>query len=342
MLDDPKFENARLALARHGGNLNAAIETFPNAPLPWLDLSTGISPYPYPFTELPRDLYAKLPEPAALAALEKLAAKTFGAQEPACVIAGAGTQNFIQWLPFLLAPKKIGILGFTYSEYARAFAAFGSEVYVCEAVAELAHMDAALIVNPNNPDGRCVAARELCRLAETLSARGGVLIVDEAFGDMHETATSVAPVLPEFGGMVLRSFGKAYGLPGIRLGFAIGPPGLVSRLRGLLGPWPVAAPAIAIGREALADRGFLAASRKKLLNDVALLDELLAEAGFAAIGGTLLFRLVGHAEAEKKFQKLGAAGILVRPFSERPTWLRFGVPASDVLRRRLRGALLPR
>jgi cobalamin biosynthetic protein CobC len=328
-----------LAFAEHGGNLAAARRLFPAAPEPWLDLSTGISPYPFPFAILPAEAFTRLPDPEAIAGLETRAAEFYGACDSAGVVAAPGSQAVIQWLPQLLRARRVGIFGFAYGEYARAFAAAGAEVSIHADLAALAAMDVAVVVNPNNPDGRHVSVAELLRLASRLEERKGVLVVDEAFADFLPKAASLVPQLPAEGAIVLRSFGKSFGLAGLRLGFAIASAPLAAALRRALGPWAVSGAAIAIGQSAFADHAWLERTAQNLAADAAALDFLLEKAGMAVLGGTSLFRLARHARAEKIFRTLAEAGILVRPFAGRPDWLRFGIPCRDADRARLAAAL---
>ena len=58
------------ALAYHGGALDVARRLQPDAPEPWIDLSTGVNPHPYPLPELAPDVWTRLPDSAALARLE--------------------------------------------------------------------------------------------------------------------------------------------------------------------------------------------------------------------------------------------------------------------------------
>ena len=139
--------------------------------------------------------------------------------------------------------------------------------------------------------------------------------------------------------LVLRGFGKFFGLAGLRLGFAVCAPELARTLREGLGPWPVSGPALEIGRVAIADRGWIEAMRAKLKSEAKRLDATLAEAGLAILGGTDLFRLAGAPRAWALFEHLGRQGILVRPFAEQPRWLRFGLPPSPAARKRLATAL---
>ena len=176
-----------------------------------------------------------------------------------------------------------------------------------------------VLCNPNNPDGRLIAAANLL----TRVGRG-LLVVDEAFADFAP-ADSLAPHLPLPGVVVLRSFGKAYGLAGVRLGFALAEPGLAAMIRNALGPWAVSGPALHIGTQALQDRDWLRDAGARLHRDVARLDALLAHAGLSVLGGTALFRLADGDPAWAA--RLGRAGILVRRFADAPGRLRFGIPA---------------
>jgi cobalamin biosynthetic protein CobC len=215
----------------HGGDLGEARRLFPGATEPWIDLSTGINPIPYPLPPLAPDLFARLPEPQAHGDLEAAAAEAYGADDAGCVVAAPGTQILISLLPSLRPRGRVAILGPTYAEHARAWRVAGHAVAEVGSLQAMGEVDVAVIVNPNNPDGRLVPADALRGLADRLHRRGGWLVVDEAFADF-DAAESLVPALPE-GAVVLRSFGKTYGLAGIRLGFAIarGPAGAMLRVR---------------------------------------------------------------------------------------------------------------
>jgi len=325
----------------HGGNLNAARRLFPDAPEPWIDLSTGINPVPYPVGDIPATAFARLPEPSALAALEQAARRVYGAAPSAEIVAAPGTQAVIQWLPHIFPARRVGILGHTYGEHAQCWRTAGAEIVAANTLADFERCDAGVVVNPNNPDGRIVEPDALAATAASLAARGGMLVVDEAFMDVMPPAMSLAPSLPDAGAIVLRSFGKTYGLAGIRLGFALASPELGRRLRTALGPWAVSGPTIEIARRALADRDWLAQTITYLIRDAERLDHLLKTAGFAIVGGTPLFRLAEREEAGVWFERLGRAGILTRPFPARPSALRFGIPSDETRWVRLETALSP-
>jgi len=317
-----------LAIA-HGGGLIAARLRFPGAPEPWIDLSTGINAVPYPISPLSPAAFHRLPEPEEVQHLEAVAAQAYGVVDPRMVVAAPGTQILISLLPRLLRLDRVAIVGPTYAEHAAAWAAAGSTVDSVTDISNVGRAPGVVLCNPNNPDGRCTRSRKLVQVAQRLAW----LVVDEAFADLEEPDLSIAPALPS-NAVALRSFGKTYGLAGLRLGFAIAAPDVARMIRGALGPWAVSGAAIEIGVAALMDRKWLAATRARLQQDTARLDDLLTAAGMQVIGGTRLFCLASthdvHLTNGKTmwFERLGQAGILVRRFDAQPDWLRFGIPAN--------------
>ncbi len=331
----PGFE----ALAYHGGDLAVARRLAPDAPEPWIDLSTGINPHSYPLPALAPEAWTRLPDRESVARLEAAAAARYGAADPAQLVAAAGSQQIIQTLARLLPARRVGVLGVTYAGHERAWRIAGATVERVEDIARLADFDLGVIVNPNNPDGRVVDKAQLFALAQSFAARGGMLIVDEAFMDFDASEQSLAPALPP-DAIVLRSFGKAYGLAGLRLGFAVAPLGIADQLRAALGPWAVSGPAIAIGRLALSDTAWREAAQARLSADAARLDRLLIDGGWTILGGTKLFRLAERSDARVVFERLLRAGVLTRPFADAPHLLRFGLPASGEKWERLTAALI--
>ncbi|MCT8971905.1 threonine-phosphate decarboxylase CobD [Microbaculum marinisediminis] len=322
----------------HGGRLAEARRLFPGAAEPIIDLSTGINPRPYPVPDVPAEVWARLPEPSDAAALEAVAAATYGG-DPTRVVAAPGTQVLISLLPRIVPLTSVAVVGPTYAEHAAAWAQSGAAVTEVGSHEAAAGHDGIVLCNPNNPDGRRTDPDTLAALASGLAARGGLLVVDEAFADLEDGPLSLIPDLPGAGVVVLRSFGKTYGLAGLRLGFAVAGPELAAKIRAALGPWAVSGPAIGIGRRALADTGWLAATRARLDGDRQRLDGLLTRAGLAVVGGTRLYRLAESAQAPAVFDRLGQAGIFVRRFAYRPDWLRFGMPGDEAAWARLAAAL---
>jgi cobalamin biosynthetic protein CobC len=324
----------------HGGRLAEARRQFPGTPEPFLDLSTGINPIPYDVPALPPECFTRLPEPEAVEALQSAAAAAYGVADPTMVVAAPGTQILIDLLPRLWKLRSVAVLGPTYAEHAQAWSRIDCRVDCVTDFAELGAADGAVVCNPNNPDGRRIGRRQLLALADRLATTpGGLLLVDEAFADLEGGDLSVADALPHPALIVLRSFGKTYGLAGLRLGFALASPARAATIRAALGPWAVSGPSIAVGREALADREWLTRAQARLAEAASALDGELAKAGLRVLGGTRLFRLAEANNAGEVFARLGQAGIFVRRFADRPTWLRFGQPAGADAWQRLRAAL---
>lgn len=326
MFDEP---HVRKAAAFHGGDLSAAEKMFGRPAQGWLDLSTGINPVPYPLPEIAPERWTSLPDAAAIAALNAAAADYFGAADLTQVVAAPGTQSLIQWLPRLRPPGRVAIVGPTYGEHERSWRAAGHEVIGIAAISDLPpETDVAVVVNPNNPDGRTDAPGDLAELAAALGARGGWLVVDEAFVDPVPELSAV-PFTGSGGLIVLRSFGKFFGLAGLRLGFAVCAPGLAETIGAAIGPWAVSGAAIEVAMSAYRDNLWVERTRERLAADQARLDALLGGSGLEVIGGTRLFRLTECPDSEALFARLGRAGIYLRVFPERTGWLRFGLPGRE-------------
>ncbi len=318
----------------HGGDLATARALFPEAPEPWVDLSTGINPIPYPLPALPLSLWTRLPGADDEAALLAAAREAYRVPAHADIVAAPGTQILIELLPRLAPAGPVTILGPTYAEHGHAWRKAGYAVSETATPAEAAATIVA--VNPNNPDGRVLSREELAALAAHCAVRGGLLVIDEAFADFTPE-TSIVPDLPA-GAIVLRSFGKTYGLAGLRLGFAIGAPEPMAKLKAALGPWSVAGPALHVGAQALSDAAWLAETGRERGRDAARLDALLVPHG-RVIGGTPLFRLLETPQAATLFARLGRHGIYVRRFQNALDRLRFGLPGDELSWSRLHAAL---
>ena len=323
----------------HGGDLSAAQRLFPDAPKPFIDLSTGINPNPYPLPPLEAELFARLPDAVATACLAAAAATSYGAPSAAHVVPAPGTQILLPLVAGLVRPGRAAILSPTYNEHARAARLAGHSVIETRESAALCDADLAIVANPNSPDGRLIDREALLALAAKLRGRGGILVVDEAFMDVGPPGISLAGDVGRGNLVVLRSFGKFFGLAGIRLGFALLDRPYAVRLAAMLGPWAVSGPALAIGAAALADTPWIEATRHRLMAASARLDGILIGAGLGIPGGTALFRLVRTPSARALFHHLGRAGILVRNFADKATWLRFGLPAGEEEWQRLQIAM---
>ena len=296
----------------HGGGIDNAIARFGGTRDDWIDLSTGINPVPYPIPSLPPDAWTALPDQAAFARLEAAARRFWAVPDEAAVLPATGASAIIAALPRVLAGKTVDIAKPTYNEHAAAFAAAGWQVVSRDA-------DAQVVVHPNNPDGRIWQADDL---------HAGTVIIDESFCDVIPDRSLIGLAgRPRH--LVLKSFGKFWGLAGLRLGFIIGDPTLIAALRDLLGPWQVSGPALAIGATALADEGWADATRSRLAADAARLDRIMQVHGATPIGGTSLFRLYSVTDAKALQDHLASRHIWTRIFPYSDNWIRLGLPAPD-------------
>ncbi len=331
--------NPLAEIADHGGNLERARALFPHAPGPWVDLSTGINPHPYPLFDLPATAFTRLPEPERSEELVHLAATAYAAPSPHYVAAAPGTQSLLPIIARMVPKGRAYILGPTYAEHARAAALAGHAVEQVDEIDPLAEADLAVVVNPNNPDGRLVEHFRLIETAERMRRKGGLLVVDEAFMDVA-SGQSMAADVGQGGVVVLRSFGKFFGLAGLRLGFAIADTSHAAWIKAQLGPWAVSGPALEYGLQALSDIEWQNRMRERLAIEARGLDALLLAAGLPQPNGTALFRFLRYECAARLFEHLGRQGILTRAFSAMPDALRLGLPATGEAWQRLETALL--
>ncbi|WP_457583465.1 threonine-phosphate decarboxylase CobD [Ensifer canadensis] len=322
----------------HGGGITEAAARFGGRFEDWLDLSTGINPRPVELPPVPQQAWHRLPDKQTIDAARAAAASYYGTNgiQPLPV---PGTQSVIQLLPRLVAAgRRAAVFGPTYGEYTRVLAAAGFAVDRVERAEDLgADHGLAVVVNPNNPTGRAFQPAEILAMAATMRANGGLLVVDEAFGDLEPDFSVAGHVGAHDNLIVFRSFGKFFGLAGLRLGFVVARGALLDAFREWLGPWAVSGPALVISRALMAgDTQSIAAG---ILERRAGLDAVLDDAGLKRIGGTGLFVLVEQADAGALHRHLCEAHILTRKFDYDPRWLRIGLAPDAEGDQRLADAL---
>jgi len=241
--------------------------------------------------------------------LERAARRFWSVPQGAAILAAPGASALIARIPAVFAGAAVDIPAPTYNEHAAAFRAHDWQVTPSDEVRVLVH--------PNNPDGRFWAQEDLAPIT----------VIDESFCDIAPKR-SLVHLAERPDTIVLKSFGKFWGLAGLRLGFAIGDPDLIARLADLIGPWAVSGPALRIGATALHDEAWADQTRARLTADAERLDALMLQAGTQIVGGTSLFRLYDVGDAAHWQDKLAQAHIWSRifPYSER--WLRLGLPAA--------------
>ncbi|GGL75064.1 threonine-phosphate decarboxylase [Wenxinia marina] len=301
----------------HGGGIDAAADRWGGTRADWIDLSTGINPVPYPLDTLEPQAWTALPDRAATDRLIAAARTFWQVPQGARIVPAPGASALIARMPDLAPPGAVRIPTPTYNEHAAAFRAAGREV------GDDAAAPACVLVHPNNPDGRLWP----------VPGDAALTVIDESFCDTDPAASHVARTQRP-GTIVLKSFGKFWGLAGLRLGVAIGHPDTLAPAGGrslddLLGPWPVSGPALQIGARALEDGVWAEEARARLVRNAARLDALLTGAGARVAGGTPLFRLYKVDDAGAWQERLAAARIWSRTFPYSRTWLRLGLPGPE-------------
>lgn len=296
----------------HGGGLDSAIVRYGGHRSDWIDLSTGINPHQYPVPPLTHDVWTALPDTEAATRLTAAARHFWSVPDAAGVLATPGASSIIAQIPRLAPGGTVRIQTPTYNEHAASFAAHGWTV------SNDGPADACVLVHPNNPDGH---------MWTHAGADAGLAVIDESFCDVAPDASHIAQAARP-GTLILKSFGKFWGLAGLRLGFVIGDPTLVARLAEMLGPWPVSGIALEVGAKALEDKTWAAETRARLAEDAQRLDNLVTAHGADLVGGTSLFRLYNVGDASAYQQRLAEAHIWSRIFPYSTRWLRLGLPAT--------------
>ena len=172
-------------------------------------------------SDLPADVWQRLPSRADEETLIAAAREAYAIPASAGIVAAAGTQSLIQWLPQLASSGPVAIAEPTYNEHAPAWRLAGHDVI---ARADLDDLPQAVrhvvVVNPNNPDGRVISRAALARIAGLVKERGGWLVVDEAFADVepeikrHRIVRRSAHCGAAFVREILRPCGAAIGICG--------------------------------------------------------------------------------------------------------------------------------
>ncbi len=322
-------------MLEHGGRLRLAAARYGVPLADWLDLSTGINPNGWPVPAVPADAWSRLPEDED--GLTGAACSYYGTR---ALLPVAGSQAAIQALPQLRAPGRVAVIHPGYAEHAQAWRRAGhgvTPVTAKELDDAVPQSDVLVLIHPNNPTGARFSLEQMLDWHAQLAARGGWLVVDEAFMDATPEH-SLAPVCPRPGLIVLRSLGKFFGLAGARVGFVLAETSLLEKMHAQLGPWTVTAPSRWVATQALADFPWQQQARRRLAQDSERKVSLLKRHGLTPQGGCVLFQWVCTPRAAELHDRLARRGILTRHFDD-PQSLRFGLPGDEAVWARLDTAL---
>ena len=327
----------------HGGNFMAAAKAYGFDPAEVIDLSTGIAPYSYPIdgVDLTARHWRDLPQTETEHALMDQMTSHWGCDSSANVMLAPGSGLIISLAGFLRPKTTVMIPDPAYSEHEIAWRHKGHAVVTYPAGDIPTLTDDARVViaiQPGNPTGHINPPQDWDGLIDELAGRDGLLVVDEAYIDLMPD-NSLLSRGGRKGLLVIRSFGKFYGLAGLRLGAAVGHADDIHTLKQIMGPWAVSTPALEIGLKAMTDRAWANQQRQRLASDMARLTAMMTEAGLTPYGGTDLYLLIQDNDAKTLHQHLARHGIWTRVFTYNPEWIRFGLPAHEGEWNRLQSAL---
>ncbi|WP_339669078.1 threonine-phosphate decarboxylase [Dasania marina] len=316
-------------MLEHGGNLLQARQQYPDAQQPWLDLSTGISPWSWPVTDLPQACWQRLPEYSD--SFSRVVSNYYGVQG---LVPVAGSQQAIELLPQLLPPSTVAMPLWGYAEHRQAWQKAGHQLLTYNSYAHLLglldQVEHVLVINPNNPTGELWDNTALQRLQQKVA---GYLIIDEAFIDSC-SQTSMLQHVEQGSLIVLRSMGKFFGLAGMRVGFVYLPIELKARFEQRLLLWGLTAPSLYIAEQALSDSAWQIQQQQRIHNMQQAMQQLLATRlpDFTIKPGPLFISVAGPYEKLRSIkQQFAQQGIWLRIFApQQPDGdglLRFGLPA---------------
>lgn len=332
-----------MAAIDHGGELQKTCALYGGNLDEWLDLSTGISPVSFSLPEFSTATWQRLPEEAEVACVSELAGQFYGnGKEPPLPV--AGTQAYIQTLVHLFDKSRpVLIISPTYGEYAHCFLSHGFRVaemgWAQVLSTDLSDYCAVVIVNPNNPDGRICKKHDLLEISKKLKKTNGYLIVDEAFADFDNNNSVVDQIKSNTNIIVSRSFGKFFGLAGVRLGFVFSSNDIRRKISNRLGPWAVSGPALAVAKFAFERPEIIAQHQAKIIKLGKIQSRVFSKFNLNILGKTALFTLIDFGKSSNAYDEFCRAQILARKFSWQDGVLRLGLVKNESELARLENVL---
>ncbi len=321
----------------HGGDLDSVSAKYGGSISDWMDLSTGINANPYPVPKIPMHLWTSLPGGAQEIALLEAAKEYYELPSSYEITSAPGTQSILQLLPRLVPSNQtVAIQSPTYAEHGNCWRACGHDVRESFSPPN-SPADIAVLVNPNNPTCAVISPEKITKWHSEWVKEDGLLIIDEAFMDVTPHL-SAAKSEPPKNTLILKSFGKFFGLAGVRLGFATGDPTITRQLSEALGPWALSGIAAEIGICAFQDHKWQEDTRLQLKTMSEQLSDLIANTPGRVVGNAGLFVLAEFENAGTVYEQLCHHHILTRPFEYNDKWLRFGLPKNEEALTRLSDA----
>ena len=309
-------------MKEHGGDLDRAVMEFGGKKSEWIDLSTGINPNFYPVDSIENIDIHTLPSKDDIKNLKDVAKKFYHTNGFLNVLSGA--QAAINLLPYLFPSGDVSIIEPTYNEYKQTFLNTNWKVNIVHNLKKMEGSTIAIICNPNNPDGKIFYQDDLIKLSKKVD----LLVIDESFMDLYPSLSMSNIINKNTKNIIiLKSFGKFFGLAGVRLGFIISGKDISEKIENLIGPWQVSNPAIIAGIQALKDDVWIKNNIQKLKKYAYKLDILANQLNWRLVGGTYLYRLYETDSSIETQKKLAQKKIWSRIFSYSNNWIRLGIPS---------------
>ncbi len=304
-----------------------------------LDFSCNLNPFAPPsellelLSSLPSEVFVRHPEPYP-GELEGVLAEALGVDRDALAII-PGSVFGIHCAFWLFQAERVLVPVPTFNEYERVAGVFGVRVKrhtlreemsfkLClgELASEVEEGDLLFVCNPNNPTGYFFGVDEMEALVRWCAQKGASVVFDEAFVDFTEHASSTPrAVLPSENALILRSFTKSFSIPGVRVGYALGHPSVISRLRDMVPSWSITNVAVEVLKVVLRHLGELSHHRRVISGLRGELFEALKGMGFEPYPSSCNFLMVkSFLPSSVLSEGLLSRGVLVRVFPEYP-WL---------------------
>jgi cobalamin biosynthetic protein CobC len=315
---------------KHGGDLFQASERFRIQIDNWIDLSTGINPMSYPLDQLKPESFQRLPY---LSPEFTSAVTSYYSSDQFVPV--AGSQRAIQLMPECLADLPVILPSVGYQEHYQAWAQHDVSISYYDAldintatiqINALISQDPSrhlVIINPNNPSS-LMFTHDLLNDWSARLASNACLIVDEAFIDVLPENSMLNGSLAD-NVIVLRSFGKFFGLAGLRVGFVFGNESIRAAFHNREGLWTINGPAQDLVIQACNDLAWQQAARNSIVES-SLVTRNIFEPLLVALGYDE--RAVNNSDQEKEnlfssyvinigqahwvYQYFANAGILLR------------------------------
>jgi threonine-phosphate decarboxylase len=274
----------------HGGDVSQLARTLGLNLADLLDFSANINPLGFPpgLAAAVREAMAEIvhyPDLRCLQLREDLAA--YHRLSPEQILVGNGSTELIYLAVRALRPNRGLIVTPAFSEYEHALKVARVPVefhptdaahnFTLHEIPEPQVDDLVFLAHPASPSGALLAPELILAAAARVEAAGAYLLLDEAFVDFVEEASCKIHLgrFPRL--MILRSFTKFFGIPGMRLGFLLGGPELLARLAEAQEPWSVSTMAQCMGRACLADLDYMEQTRTLIKGEREFLRQRLAE-----------------------------------------------------------------